>query len=86
MTTIIIIHEVNDVKHWLASPTREKIFGPMGITLKTFIDPAGSNQVGLVATIPDMDAFQKFMATPAAADAMKIDGVRPETLKTFVAS
>ena len=27
-----------------------------------------------------MDAFQEFMQTEAAADAMKADGVRPETL------
>ena len=86
MTTLMITHEVNDVKHWLASPVREKVFGPMGITLKTFIDPAGSNLVGLVADIPDLDAFHKFMGTQTAADAMKQDGVRPKTLKTFVAS
>jgi hypothetical protein len=86
MTTIVATHEVNDVKHWLASSKREEIFGPMGITIKTFVDPAGSNRVGLVADIPDMAAFQKFMETPAAADAMKQDGVRPETLKILVAS
>jgi hypothetical protein len=86
MTTIVVTHEVNDVKHWLASKKREEAFGPMGITIKTFVDPTGSNRVGLVAEVPDMAAFQKFMATPAAADAMKQDGVRPETLKTLVAS
>ena len=86
MTTIIATHEVNDVKHWLASTKRKEIFGPIGITIKTFVDPAGSNRVGLVADIPDMAAFQKFMETPAAADAMKQDGVRPETLKILVAS
>jgi hypothetical protein len=29
---------------------------------------------------PGHDIFQQFMATEAAADAMKADGVRPETL------
>jgi hypothetical protein len=86
MTTIMVTHEVNDVKHWLASTKREEIFGPMGITLKTFVDPAGSKLVGLVGNIPDMAAFQKFMETQTAADAMKQDGVRPETLKMLVAS
>ena len=41
---------------------------------------AGSNRVGLIAEIPDMAAFQEFMQTEAAAEAMKADGVRPETL------
>jgi hypothetical protein len=36
--------------------------------------------VGLIAEIPDMAAFQEFMQTDAAADAMKADGVRAETL------
>ena len=34
----------------------------------------------MIAEIPDMPAVQKFMQTEAAADAMKADGVRRETL------
>ena len=52
----------------------------MGITVRTFHDPTGSNRVGLIAEIPDMDAFQAAMKTDAAADTMKHDGVRPETI------
>src|SRR5438270_582795 len=80
MATHIAFHEVNDVEHWLRSPKREEVFGPLGITTRAFRDPAGSNRVGLIAEIPDMAAFQEFMQTEAAADAMKADGVRPETL------
>jgi hypothetical protein len=86
MTTIIATHEINDVKHWLASPKRKEVFGAMGITIRTFVDLAGSNRVGLVAEVPDMAAFQTFMQSKPAADAMKHDGVRPETLKILVAS
>ena len=86
MTTIIATHEVDDVKHWLASNKRKEVFGPLGITVKTFIDPTGSNRVGLVAEVPDMSAFQTFMQSKPAADAMKHDGVRSETLNILVAS
>ena len=86
MTTIIVTHTVTDVKHWLASPKRVEVFGPLGITVKTFTDPAGTNKVGLVANVPDMDAFAKFMQSPAAADAMKYDGVQPESIQILVAS
>ena len=48
--------------------------------MRAFRDPAGSNRVGLIAEIPDMAAFQEFMQTEAAADAMKADGVRADTL------
>jgi hypothetical protein len=80
MSTVLVFHEVNDVDHWLSSPKRDEAFGPLGITIRTFHDPEGSNRVGLIAEIPDMPAFQKFMQTNEAADAMKHDGVRPETL------
>jgi hypothetical protein len=36
--------------------------------------------VGLILEAPDMEAFQKLMQSEAAADAMKFDGLRPETL------
>jgi hypothetical protein len=52
----------------------------MGITVRPFADPQGSNRVGLLAEIPDMAAFQEMMQTEQAAEAMKQDGVRPETI------
>jgi hypothetical protein len=84
MPTLVIFHEVDDVDHWLSSPKREEVFGPMGITVRTFIDPDGTNRVGLIADIPDLDAFQKMMQTSEAAEAMKYDGVRPETMLMLV--
>ncbi len=80
MPTYIITHEVNDVDHWLGSSKRDEAFGELGATVRTFRDPAGSQRVGLIAEIPDFDAFQAFMQTPAAAEAMQQDGVRPETI------
>jgi hypothetical protein len=80
MATYLAFHEVNDVQHWLNSPKREEVFGSIGITARAFHDPAGSNRVGLIVEIPDFAAFQEFMQTEAAAEAMQHDGVRPETL------
>ena len=80
MATYLIFHEVDDVEHWLRSPKREEVFGPKGISVRTFRDPQGSNRVGLIAEIPDMATFQEFMQTEAAAEAMKHDGVRPDTI------
>jgi hypothetical protein len=80
MPTIIAFHEVDDVNHWLHSPKRQEVFGSMGITGQLFTDPAKSNRVGLILNVPDMEALQKFMQSEAAADAMRSDGVRPETL------
>jgi hypothetical protein len=84
MTTLVIIHEVDDVEHWRSSTKRKDYFGPLGITARTFIDPDNSNRVGLIVECPSLDAFQQAMQGGGAADAMKFDGVRPESLQMFV--
>ena len=58
MATYIGFHEVDDVEHWLHSPKRQELFGPMGITGQPFTDTAKSNRVGLILEIPDTEAFQ----------------------------
>jgi hypothetical protein len=80
MPTVVAVHEVDDVDHWLSSPKREEIFGPLGITVRTFRGDEDSKQVGLIAEVPDMAAWQEIMQSEAGAEAMKFDGVRPETL------
>jgi len=80
MATLLAFHEVDDVDHWLSSPKRQEVFGPLGITIRTFTDPEGSKRVGLLAEIPDMAAFQEVMESQAGADAMEFDGVRADTL------
>jgi hypothetical protein len=77
MATYLAFHEVDDVDHWLSSPKREEVFGPLGITARTFQDPQGSKRVGMIVEIPDFAAFQEFMQTEPAAEAMKHDGVHP---------
>jgi hypothetical protein len=84
MATLLITHEVDDVDHWLSAPTREAVFGPMGITHRTFVDPEKSNRVGLILEVPDMAAFQEVMASEAAAEAMTTDGVRGQTMQMLV--
>jgi hypothetical protein len=81
MATLMILHDVDDVEHWLSSPRRKALFGPLGMTARTFVvDAAKSKRVGLIVEVPSMEAFQEALATEAAADAMKFDGVRPETI------
>lgn len=80
VSTILVFHEVNDVEHWLGSPKRQEVFGRLGITGRLFTDPAKTNRVGLILEVPDMEVLQQLMQSDQAADAMKFDGVRPETL------
>ncbi|HEY5142447.1 MAG TPA: hypothetical protein VII98_02985 [Solirubrobacteraceae bacterium] len=80
METLLVFHEVDDVDHWLASTKRDEFFGPLGITVRAFRDPAGSDRVALVAETPDLATWEAALQGEAAAEAMKSDGVRPETL------
>ena len=86
MTTLMITHDVDDVDHWLASPKRGEFFGPLGISARPCVDADRSNHVGLIVEVPDMETLQRALASPEAADAMKHDGVRPETLHMMVQS
>jgi hypothetical protein len=57
----------------------------MGITARTFRDPGGSNRVGVIfENVPDLETFERGIQTDEAAEAMKHDGVRPETIVTLV--
>jgi hypothetical protein len=52
----------------------------------TFVDPQNSQRTGLSMAIPDMSAFQAVLDSPAGAEAMKHDGVDPETLVLLIES
>jgi hypothetical protein len=54
------------------------------MTARTFRDPAGSNRVGLIVEVPDVAAWEEALKTDAAAEAMKSDGVRPDTILGLV--
>jgi hypothetical protein len=84
MTMLIGYHEIDDREHWLASSKREEMFGPLGITHKTFIDPENPNRAAVLADVPDMDAFQAMMESQEGADAMAHDGVRADTFVLLV--
>jgi hypothetical protein len=85
MPTVIGYHHVKDTKHWLASPMREKFFGPLGVTgIRRFVDPQNPTRVAVLMEVPDMNKLKSAMSTPGAAEAMAHDGVLAETLVILV--
>ena len=63
-----------------------ELFEPLGITHRTFLDPDNPNRAGVLFEVPDMAAFHAVVQSAAGAEAMKHDGVRPETLVLLVAT
>jgi hypothetical protein len=85
MPTVIAHHDVKDKDHWLASPRRAEVFGPLGVTnIRTFVDPQNPHRVAILMDVADMDAVMSAMQTKELADAMEYDGVQPETLVILV--
>jgi hypothetical protein len=85
MPTVIGHHDVKDKDHWLASPKREEVFGPLGVTnIRKFVDPQNPNRVAIMMDVADMDKLMGAMQTKEMADAMEYDGVKPETLVILV--
>ena len=86
MPTVIGHHDITKGKdHWLASPKREEIFGPVGVTnIRTFVDPENPSQVAVLMDVADLDALQAAMQSDEAAAAMEHDGVVPESLVILV--
>ena len=86
MPTIVGYHDIiKGQDHWLRSPKREELFGPLGVTnIRTFVDPQNPKRVAVVMDVPDMDALSAVMQSQAAAEAMANDGVVPETLVILV--
>ncbi|MER9129028.1 hypothetical protein [Mesorhizobium sp. M0768] len=88
MLTVIGYHNITKgTKHWLDSPKRKELFGPLGVTnIRTFVDPQNPTRVAVLMDVPDMDAMMKAMQSKEAADAMAFDGVVPESLVILVES
>ena len=85
MPTVIGYHDVKDTEHWLASPKREEVFSPLGVTnIRTFVNPDNSTKVAVLMDVADLDAVTASMQTQEMADAMAHDGVLPETMVILV--
>jgi hypothetical protein len=82
---VMAYHDVDDVQHWLASPKREEVFGPLGVTnIRTFVDPQNPTHVAVLMDVADMDVLMVAMQSEPLAEAMAYDGVLPETLVILV--
>ncbi len=86
MPKLVVTHEVEDVAHWLRSPKREEVFAGVATDITTFVHPEESNRVALTMGVADMAAFEEVLKSPAGAEAMRHDGVRPDTITVYHAS
>ena len=87
MPTVFGYHDVRDTNHWLASPKREEVFVPMGVTnIRTFVNPEDRTKVGVMMDVPDVGLLWRAIESPSPEmiDAMQYDTVLPETIRFLV--
>lgn len=86
MPTVVAYHDiVKGKQHWLSSPKREEVFGPLGVTnIRTFADPQDPTKAAVVMDVADLDAVMAAMQQQSMRDAMDQDGVVPETLRILI--
>ena len=87
LPTVIAHHDVKDTKHWLASPKREEVFGPLGVTnIRTFVNPENPTRVAVLMDVADLDVLMAAMQKEPMVEAMAYDGVLSDTVVILVES
>ena len=86
MTTLIVIHEVEDGQVWANAwqksvGSRHEMFAQINVTARTFRDSDNRNLTGVILDVPDMAQFKSFMQSDEAKKAMQEDGIKTETLR-----
>jgi len=89
MTTMIVFHETENGEHWAKAwqkgeGSRHEMFDEIGVKCRTFRDPNNHNSTGVLVEIPDMAAFENFMASAEVKKAMAEDGLKIQSMRTLV--
>lgn len=88
MTTLMIFHEVEDgnvwANAWKKGPgSRHELFAKIGVKCRNFRDPNNPNLTGVLAEVPDINAFRTMLDSDDGKKAMAEDGLKPETMKVI---
>jgi hypothetical protein len=83
MPRMVLTAEVEDLEKWEKGfRTHGDLFREMGVSRMEFAT-TGGNQIVVSGETTNLDAYMKVFNSPATAQAMKIDGVKRETVKMF---
>ena len=84
MTKIVLTAQVEDAAKWENKMrTHGELFKTMTSTM-VYYAVTKDNEVAMCAEVTDVAKFFEVMASPAIAESMAYDGVKRETVKTFV--
>ena len=82
---VVVIAQIEDAVRWEAGfRSRSDLFKSLTITTPIRYAITDGNEVAVYSEPADLDAFMQGMGASAVADAMAADGVKRETVKTYV--
>jgi len=83
--SVVITARVNDAAKWEeAFRTHADLFKSETAQSPVRYTVSKANEVAVMFNVTDLAKFQEVMASQATADAMKMDGVKRETVKQYV--
>jgi hypothetical protein len=84
MPRVVVTAEVENLEKWEKGfRTHGDLFRQMGVSLMEFATGPG-NRIAVCGDTNNLDAYMKVLNSPATAEAMAFDGVKRETVQTFV--
>jgi hypothetical protein len=84
MPRVLVIAEVENLEKWEKGfRTHGDLFRQMGISTMEFGTGEG-NRIAVCGETTNLDAYMKIFNSPATAEAMAFDGVKRETVETFI--
>ena len=88
MKTILIFHETESGDHWAnawhhGEGGRHKMFEKIGVKVRTFRDPKNPNFTAGLVEVPDMKAFEEFLASEEGQKAIAEDRLKVETMRVL---
>ena len=84
MSRIIVTAQVEDSTNWERGfRTHADLFNDYTATAIHF-SATDENEVAILWEVTDVNTFLEHMGAPGTAEAMALDGVKPDTVKVFV--
>jgi hypothetical protein len=84
MPRIVITAEVENLEAWEKGfRSHADLFRQMAVSTMEYATMPG-NRVAVCGETSDLDAYMKVFNSPATAEAMALDGVKRDTVQTFV--
>lgn len=84
----MIFHDVEDGKLWANAwkkgpGSRHELFAKIGMKCRNFRDPNNPDSVGILAEVPDMDAFRALLDSDEGKKAMAEDRLKLDTMRVI---